>query len=74
MINMTVVRPAVLYSMETVPMLKRQKTEFESAELRVLHFSLGVTRIYKISNEHIRGTMHVHKFGGQTKRGKTEVV
>ena len=36
------VRPAMLYGLETVALLKRQ---MEVAELKMLPFSLGVTRI-----------------------------
>ena len=38
---------------------KRQETEVEVAELKMLRFSLGVTRMEKIRNEHVRGTAQV---------------
>ena len=40
----TVVRPAMLYGLETVALRKRQETELEVAETKMLRFSLGVTR------------------------------
>ncbi|MCJ8736297.1 hypothetical protein PDJAM_G00257340 [Pangasius djambal] len=40
----TVVRPAMLYGLETVSLRKRQESELEVAELKMLRFSLGVTR------------------------------
>ncbi|KAK3572065.1 hypothetical protein QTP86_022295 [Hemibagrus guttatus] len=39
----TVVRPAMLYGLETVSLRKRQESELEVAELKMLRFSLGVT-------------------------------
>ncbi|KAK3509655.1 hypothetical protein QTP70_008402 [Hemibagrus guttatus] len=39
----TVVRPAMLYGLETVSLKKRQESELEVAELKMLRFSLGVT-------------------------------
>ena len=39
------VRPAMLYGLETVALTKRQ--EMEVAELKMLRFSLGVTRMDK---------------------------
>ena len=45
-----VVRPAMLYGLETVPLTKKQE-----AELKMVRFSLGVTRMSKIKNEFIRG-------------------
>ncbi|KAI5106032.1 hypothetical protein C0J45_3729, partial [Silurus meridionalis] len=38
----TVVRPAMLYGLETVALSKRQEVELEVAELKMLRFSLGV--------------------------------
>ena len=38
----------------------------EVAELKMLRFSLGVTRIDNIRNEYIRGTAQVGKFGDKT--------
>ena len=54
-------RPAMLYRLETVALMKRQ--EAEMAELKMLRFSLGVTRMDKIGNEYIRGTAQVGRFG-----------
>ena len=42
------VRPAMLYGLETVALTKRQEAEMEVAELKMLRFSLGVTRMDKI--------------------------
>ena len=47
----TVVRPAMLYGLETAALTKRHESEIEVAELRMLRFSLGVTRKDKIRNE-----------------------
>ncbi|KAK3509598.1 hypothetical protein QTP70_006792 [Hemibagrus guttatus] len=56
----TVVRPAMLYGLETVSLRKRQELELEVAELKMLRFSLGVTRLDR--NEYIRGTAQVGEF------------
>ena len=45
------VRPAMLYGLETVALTKRQEAEMEVAELKMLRFSLGVTRMDNIRNE-----------------------
>lgn len=39
------VGPALVYSIETVPLMKRQKEETEVAELKMLRISLGVARL-----------------------------
>ena len=48
----------------------------EVAELKMLRFSLGVTRMDKIRNEYIRGTAQVTggKVWRENTRGKTEMV
>ena len=55
----TVVRPAMLYGLETVSLTKKQEAEPAVAELKMLRFSLGVTRMDKIKNEFIGGTAQV---------------
>ena len=56
------VRPAMLYGLETVALTKRQEAEMEVAELKMLRFSLGVTRMDKNRNEYIRRTAQVGRF------------
>ena len=58
-----VVRPAMMYGLETVALTKKQEVELEVAELRMLRFAMGVTRMDKVRNEHIRGTAHVRQLG-----------
>lgn len=38
------VRPAMLFGLETVAMMKRQEAELEVAYMKMLRFSLGETR------------------------------
>ena len=59
----TAIRPAMLYGMETVGLMRRQEAELEVAELRMLRFALGVTRLNKIKNTHVRGTANVVRIG-----------
>ncbi|KAK3514069.1 hypothetical protein QTP70_002908 [Hemibagrus guttatus] len=66
----TVVRPAMLYGLETVSLRKRQESELEVAELKMLGFSLGVTRLDRIRNEYIRGTAHVGRFGDKVREAR----
>ncbi|KAF7710422.1 hypothetical protein C0J45_1609, partial [Silurus meridionalis] len=66
----TVVRPALLYGLETVALNKRQEVELEVAELKMLRFLLGVTRIDRIRNKFIRGTVHVGRFGDNVREAR----
>ncbi|KAK3537128.1 hypothetical protein QTP70_002141 [Hemibagrus guttatus] len=66
----TVVRPAMLYGLETVSLRKRQESELEVAELKMLRFSLGVTRLDRIRNEYIRGTAHVGHLGDKVREAR----
>ncbi|KAK3519181.1 hypothetical protein QTP70_022146, partial [Hemibagrus guttatus] len=66
----TVVRPAMLYGLETVSLRKRQESELEVAELKMLRFSLGVTRLDRIRNEYIRGTAHFGRLGDKVREAR----
>ncbi|KAK3560238.1 hypothetical protein QTP86_003044, partial [Hemibagrus guttatus] len=66
----TVVRPAMLYGLETVSLRKRQESELEVAELKMLRFSLGVTRLDRIRNEYISGTAHVGRLGDKVRQAR----
>ncbi|KAK3545564.1 hypothetical protein QTP70_008112 [Hemibagrus guttatus] len=59
----TVVRPAMLYGLET-------ESELEVAELKMLRFSLGVTRLDRIRNEYIRGTAHVGRLEDKVREAR----
>ena len=59
----TAVRAAMLYGMETVALTRRQEAELEVAELRMLRFAMGVTRLDKIKNTDVRGTANVVRIG-----------
>ncbi|KAK3519649.1 hypothetical protein QTP86_002806, partial [Hemibagrus guttatus] len=66
----TVVRPAVWYGLETMSMSKRPESELEVAELKMLRFSLGVTRLDRIRNEYIRGTANVGCLGDKVREAR----
>ncbi|KAK3551371.1 hypothetical protein QTP70_016656, partial [Hemibagrus guttatus] len=66
----TVVRPAMLYGLETESLRKRQESELEVAELKMLRFLLGVTRLDRIRNEYIRGTAHVGYMGDKVREAR----
>ncbi|KAK3555364.1 hypothetical protein QTP86_014959, partial [Hemibagrus guttatus] len=66
----TMVRPAMLYGLETVSLRKRQESELEVAELKMLRFSLGVTRLDRTWNEYIRGTAHVGRLGDKVREDR----
>ena len=48
------VRPAMLYGMETVPVTKRNEKQMEVAEMKILRFSLGITRLDKVKNSEVK--------------------
>ena len=57
----SVVRPAMLYGMETVAVTERQVGKMEVAELKMVRWALGVTRKDNIRNEYLRGTAKIAK-------------
>ena len=57
------VKPAMLYGLETVAITKKQVDEMEVAEMKMLRFATGMTRKDKIRNEHIRSTVKAERLG-----------
>ncbi|MCJ8729767.1 hypothetical protein PDJAM_G00110730 [Pangasius djambal] len=55
---------------ETVSLRKRQESELEVAELKMLRLALGVTRLDRIRNEYIRGTAHVGRLGDKVREAR----
>ena len=41
----TVMRPAVMYDLKALALSKRQEAELEVAQMRILRFALGVTKL-----------------------------
>ena len=61
----TMVRPAMLYGMEAVATTKAQEKKMEVAEMRMLRFSLGKTRMDRVRNDVIRTTLKVGELSGK---------
>ena len=59
----SVVRPAMVYGLETVAVTKKQMEEMKVAEMKMLRFAMRVMRKDKIRNKYIRGTVKVERLG-----------
>ena len=59
----SVMRPTIVYGLETVAVTKKQVKEMEVVQMKMLRFAMGVTRKDKIKNEYIRSTVKVEQFG-----------
>ena len=55
----TVIRPAMMYGVETLPLTKAQEASLETAQMGMLRWSLGWTRRDKVKNEKIRRMTNV---------------
>ena len=64
------VRPAMVYGLETVAVTKKQVEEMEVAEMKMLRFAMGVTRNDKIRNEYIRTTVKVERLEMKMREGR----
>ncbi len=65
----TVLRPALMYRAETWALKKAQDRKLEVAEMRMLRWMCGVTRLDKIRNERIRGTTKVGEITKKSRKG-----
>ena len=66
----SVVRPAMMYELETMAVTKKQVEEMEVAEMKMLRFAMGVTRKHKIRNEYIRSIVKVERLGMKMREGR----
>ena len=66
----TVIKAVLVYSLETVALSKGQENELEVTELKMLRYSLGVTKLDKIRSECIRGTAHVRRLRDKLREGR----
>ena len=66
----SVVRPAMLYGMETVAVTERHVGKMEVAELKMVRWALGVTRKDKIRNQYVRGTAKITKLGDKLQNAR----
>ncbi|XP_051788839.1 uncharacterized protein LOC127529415 [Erpetoichthys calabaricus] len=62
-----VVRPAMLYGLKMMALTRKQETELEVAELKMLRFALGVTRMDRIRNQYIRRSAQVRRLGDKVR-------
>ena len=65
----TVVRPAMMYGAETWAVKKTQQKKLDVAEMRMLRWMFGVTKLDRIRNERIIGTTKVREIS-QKSAGK----
>ncbi|XP_068213319.1 uncharacterized protein [Palaemon carinicauda] len=67
---MMMVRPAMLYGLETIRLTKKQVVETGVAEMKMLKFSLGLTRRDKIRYKFSRETAHVNQSGKKAREAR----
>ena len=65
-----VVRPAMVYELETVAVTKKQVEEMKVAEMKMFRFAMGVTTKDKIRNKYIRSTVKVERLGMKMREGR----
>ena len=57
----TIVRPTMLYGIETIVVKKSQEKQMERTEMKMLRFSLWIARRDRIRNEEVRKQVKVEK-------------
>ena len=58
-VHKAVVRPALTYGLEAAPLKKVEGRKLDVTEMRMLRWMNGVTRMDRVRNEHIRGSVKV---------------
>ena len=58
-VRKAIVRPALMYGLEAAPLKKSEEMKLDVAEMKMLRWMVGVTRLDRIRNTYIRGTVKV---------------
>ena len=66
----TMVRPTMLYEMETIAVTKSQEKQMERVEMEMLSFSLRGTRRNRLRNEEVRRRMKVEKLSDKLREAR----
>ena len=66
----TVVRPAMMYGAETWAVKKAHEKKLDVAEMRMLRWMSGVTKMDRIRNERIRGTTKVEEISKKVQESR----
>ena len=69
-LHKVVVRPAILYSTETLAVTQRMEKKLEVAEMRMLRFECGINRLDKVKNEEVRSKLKVGQLGVKMREGR----
>ena len=56
-----VVRPAMTYGLEAAPLKKTEGRKLYVAQMKMLRWMCGVTRMDRVKNEHVRGSVKVNE-------------
>ena len=64
-IHKTIIRPAMIYGAETWSTTKEDEERLDVSEMRMLRWTCGVTKLDRIANRYIRGTMKVREVSGK---------
>ena len=67
-IHEVVVRPAMLYGMETQPLTKKQESKLDVADMKMSRWMLGLTRKDRIRNEEVRRRLGTGELSGQCRQ------
>ncbi|XP_063589019.1 uncharacterized protein LOC134766155 [Penaeus indicus] len=59
----TCVRLAIMYSLETIPFTKAAESKMEVAEMRMLRYTLGLTRLNRVPNAEVKKQLQTRRFG-----------
>ena len=70
----TVVQPAMLFSIGTVPLSKRQESKLEVVDMRMSRWMLSLSREDRVRNEEIRKRLGTTEMGKWCRQARLEMV
>ncbi|XP_037782014.1 uncharacterized protein LOC119578515 [Penaeus monodon] len=73
-VHKSVVRPAMTYGLETAPLRKVEERKLDVAEMKMLRWMVGVTKIDCIRNNYIRGSLKVTEISKNVQESRAAMV
>ena len=69
-IHKAVVRPALMYGLEAAPIKKTEERKLDVAEMKMLRWMSAVTKMDRVRNSYIRGSLKVTEVSKKVQEGR----
>lgn len=69
-IHKSVVRPAMMYGLEAAPLKRQEERKLDVAEMKMLRWMVGITRLDQVRNDYVRGSVKVGELSSKVQESR----